>query len=104
MSEEEEEFDDFEVVHLDEEEVQRVLDWSILAGTVAIMMTATAPPDDEAELKSALDNILGASKILCEQMPESIMGIAHATAQRNLDEAEREIEEVEKFREELDGL
>ena len=96
--------DDFDVIHLDQGEVQSIIDWAVSAAAMVILMdNAPVGEDEEGELER-LEGYTQAISIMWDNMPEVLVSPAAIIAQESVDEAVEEEEQVEAFREELKDL
>lgn len=96
--------DDFDIVHLDQEDCQSIIDWAVSAAAMVILMDNAPRGEDVAEELERLEGYDQAISIMWDNMPEVLAGPAAVIAQESVDEAVEEEEQVEQFREQLKEL
>lgn len=96
--------DDFNIIHLGQDDVQKIIDWAVSAGAMVTLMHATPDPEDEKETKERLDGFYQAVEIMFHNMPEVMEEPAHMVAEETLENARAEEAAVEELRNELKDL
>lgn len=96
--------DEFDIIHLGQEDTQAIIDWAVSAAAMVILMdNAPRGDDDEGELER-LAGYSQAIAIMWDNMPQILVNPAAIIAQESVDEAVEEEEAVEQFREQLKEL
>lgn len=96
--------DDFDVIHLGQDDVQEIIDWAVSAAAMVILMDNAPRGENDAEELERLAGYNQAISIMWDNMPDILVDPATIIAQESLDEAVEEEEQVEQFREQLKDL
>lgn len=96
--------DEFDIIHLDQEDCQEIIDWAVSAAAMVILMDNAPEHTNVAEAVERLEGYIQAVEVMWDNMPDVLAGPAAIIAQESVDEAVAEEEEVEQFREELKDL
>lgn len=96
--------DDFDVIHLDQEDVQEIIDWAVSAGAMVTLMHATPDPENAEETKERLEGFYQAVEIMFHNLPHVMEHPTQRVAEETLETARAEEEAVEQFRDELKDL
>lgn len=97
---------DFELIHLDEGEVQEVIDWAVATAALIIIMHSVPTPEeaDAEAVEQALQAFHDGTNQIWDNLPDVLVYPSKALAYKTVEDARREEEEVKRFREQLDGL
>ena len=96
--------DEFDVIHLGEEEVQDIIDWAVSAAAMVILMKNAPEHQSVEEGMERLAGYIQAHGLMWENLPEIMVHPATVVAQESYDDAVAEEEQVEQFRDELRDL
>lgn len=96
--------DEFDIIHLDQDDTQAIIDWAVSAAAMVILMDNAPEHSNDEEGIERLEGYIQAIGIMWDNMPEILVGPAAVIAQESVDEAVEEEEQVEAFREELKDL
>lgn len=96
--------DEFDIIHLDQEDCQAIIDWAVSAAAMVILMDNAPRGENAAEELERLEGYDQAHTIMWDNMPEVLVNPAAIIAQESVDEAVEEEEQVEQFREQLKDL
>jgi hypothetical protein len=99
--------DEFDIVHLNQEQVQEIVDWAVATAAMTTLMNADAEgleeENDEGKFET-LEGYVQAITIIQDNMPTCLRGPAEIVAGEALEEAAADQEIVDEFLEELEGL
>lgn len=96
--------DDFDIVHLDQEDAQSIIDWAVRAAGMVVLMDNAPEHTDTKSALERLDGYIEAVETMVENMPDCLVQPAIAVATEAYNEAVYEEEQVDQFREELRDL
>ena len=96
--------DEFDIIHLDQEDCQSIIDWAVSAAAMVILMDNAPRGENQLEELERLEGYDQAISIMWDNMPEVLVNPAAVIAQESVDEAVEEEEQVEQFREQLKEL
>lgn len=96
--------DEFDIIHLDQDDTQAIIDWAVSAAAMVILMDNAPRGENKDEELERLEGYTQAISIMWDNMPEILVNPAAIIAQESVDEAVEEEEQVEQFREQLKEL
>lgn len=96
--------DEFDIVHLSEDEGQEIINWAVAAAGMVLLMDALPDHTNGAEAEERIKKLMDGVDIMLENMPEQLRASGAALANDRLAEAVEEEQQVEEFRKELDEL
>lgn len=96
--------DEFDIIHLDQEDCQNIIDWAVSAAAMVILMDNAPEHQNKDEGIERLEGYIQAIGIMWDNMPDVLVHPASVIAQESVEEAVEEEEAVEQFREELKDL
>lgn len=96
--------DEFDIIHLDQDDTQSIIDWAVSAAAMVILMDNAPRGENKREELERLEGYDQAINIMWENMPEILSGPAAIIAQESVEEAVEEESAIEQFREELKDL
>lgn len=96
--------DEFDIVHLNEEEVNEIIDWAVRTGAISFIMKTYPKSKTRADMKEQLESFDKALEAILEAMPITLRGPAVTIAEETRQEVIEEEQMVAEFVEELDGL
>lgn len=99
--------DEFDIVHLNDEQVQDIINWSVQVGAIMVLLGNLPPITDESLVNDVVETLQahqeGISSILVN-MPDVLRGPAVVTAREYHEIVVKEEEQVAEFIEELKDL
>lgn len=96
--------DEFDIIHLNQEDCQNIIDWAVSAAAMVILMDNAPDHANKDEGIERLEGYIEAIGIMWDEMPRILAGPAAVIAQESVNEANEEEDAVEQFREELKEL
>lgn len=96
--------DDFNIIHLDDEQVQAIIDWAVSTAAMVHIMESAPEHQNIQQAMDRLEGYIEAVDIIVENMPDVLIGPAVEVAHEAVENALHEEEQVEQFREELKDL
>lgn len=96
--------DEFDVIHLDQDDVQEVINWAVAAAAMVILMRQSPQSDDANEELDRLARYTHALDIIWRNLPDVLVSPATVIAEESINDAIAEEEEIERFRDELKDL
>lgn len=96
--------DEFDIIHLDQEDAQEIINWAVAAAGIVILMDNAPIHETPEEAVEKLQGYIEAVEIMWDKMPDVLAGPAAAIAEEALEEATAEEEAVEEFRKEIENL
>ena len=96
--------DEFDIIHLDQDDTQEIIDWAVSAAAMVILMDNAPEHETKDEGIERLNGYIQAVGIMWDNMPDVLVGPASVIAQESVEEAVEEEQTVDQFREELKDL
>ena len=96
--------DDFDIQHINHEDAQEMIDWAVATSGLAIFMDNMPLHVGAEEAEEKIEALLQGVRLMVDNMPASIRAVGTEIAQQSVADAIYEEEQVEMFRDELEGL
>lgn len=96
--------DEFDIIHLDQEDSQDIIDWAVGAAAMVTLMSNIPPLSGEETIEDRLEGYVEAFQLMNINMPDILIAPAAAMAADAIDSSIAEEKQVEQFRAELEEL
>lgn len=96
--------DEFDIIHLNQDETQEIIDWAVSAAAMVVLMDSAPVHDNVADNLEKLEGYIQAVNILLNNLPDVLRHPAAVIANESIEEALEEEAIVDEFKEELKDL
>lgn len=96
--------DDFNTIHLNEEQTQAIIDWAVQTAAVVILMGQSPDHKDNAEMAERLDGFIESVEIMWTNMPAVLAVPAITIAREAISDSVIEEETVAQFLQQIEDL
>lgn len=96
--------DEFDVVHLGEEDVQQIINWATSTAALAILMQNSPKGSNVGEELERLRAIIEGIDLMVSNIPPVLVQPATVIAVESMDDAVHEQEQVDEFLDEIKDL
>jgi len=94
----------FSIEHINHELAQEIIDWAVATSGLAVFMDNMPLHVGPEEAEEKIEALLQGVRLMVVNMPEKLVPVGIEIAQQSVADAIHEEEQVEQFREELEGL
>lgn len=96
--------DEFDIVHLSEDDAQQIIDWAVATGAMLHLAQNSPRHANVQEAIERLEDILEAIDMGIDTMPEALVVPSRILAKESIRETLEEEQQVDEFRRQLEDL